>query len=51
MSVAPKGYQNDAVENALDIFRYAENQLQQVDDADSQRAISAFNGYQLKAGH
>lgn len=44
MSVAPKGYQNDAVESALEIFRYAENQLQQVDDADSQRAISAFNG-------
>ncbi len=44
MSVAPKGYQNDAVENALDIFRYAENQLQQVDDIDSQRAISAYNG-------
>ena len=44
MSVAPKCYQNDAVNNALDIFRYAENQLQQVDDVESQRAISAFNG-------
>lgn len=44
MSVAPKGYQTDAVENALDIFRYAEKQLQQVDDIDSQRAISAYNG-------
>jgi len=27
MSVAPKGYQNDAVENALDIFRYAEKPI------------------------
>jgi superfamily II DNA or RNA helicase len=44
MSVAPKDYQKDAVKNALDIFRYAENQLQQVDDVESQRAISAFNG-------
>ena len=30
MTIAPKGYQNDAVNNALEIFRYAENQLQQV---------------------
>jgi len=44
MSVAPKGYQNDAVKNALEIFRYAENQLQQVNDVTSERAISAFNG-------
>ena len=44
MSVAPKSYQKEAVENALDIFRYAENQLQQVDDTNSQRAISAYNG-------
>ncbi|CAA9892640.1 DNA/RNA helicase [Candidatus Methylobacter favarea] len=43
-SIAPKGYQGDAVNNALEIFRYAENQLHQVVDADSQRAISAFNG-------
>jgi superfamily II DNA or RNA helicase len=42
--IAPKGYQNDAVNNALDIFRYAENQLQQVDDAESRKAISAYNG-------
>ncbi|MGZ4956841.1 MAG: hypothetical protein ACXV9T_11800 [Methylobacter sp.] len=33
MSIAPKGYQNDAVNNALEIFRYAESQLQQVDAA------------------
>lgn len=43
-SVAPKSYQDDAVKNALEIFRYAENQLQQVTDIDSQRAISAYNG-------
>ncbi|MCX7086432.1 MAG: DEAD/DEAH box helicase family protein [Methylococcales bacterium] len=44
MSVAPKAYQNDAVKNALEIFRYAENQLQQVANVDDQLAISAFNG-------
>ncbi len=44
MSVAPKVYQNDAVKNALEIFRYAENQLQQVDNVEDQRAISAYNG-------
>lgn len=43
-SVAPKGYQDDAVKNALEIFRYAENQLQQVDSLEDQRAISAHNG-------
>lgn len=43
-AVAPKRYQNDAVNNALEIFRYAESQLQQVADAENQRAISAFNG-------
>ena len=32
--IAPKAYQDDAVKNALEIFRYAENQLQQVDDSD-----------------
>lgn len=43
-TIAPKPYQDEAVKNALEIFRYAENQLQQVDDSDSQRAISAYNG-------
>lgn len=43
-SVAPKAYQDDAVKNALEIFRYAENQLQLVEDADGQRAVSAYNG-------
>ncbi len=38
------GYQDDAVANALDIFRYAESQLQQVNTGEDQRAISAFNG-------
>jgi len=38
------GYQNDAVNNALDIFRHAESQLQQVDSAQDQRAVTAHNG-------
>ncbi|BBL74442.1 DEAD/DEAH box helicase [Methylomagnum ishizawai] len=45
MSVpTPKGYQQDAVNNALEIFRYAESQIQQATDADSRRTASAFNG-------
>ena len=41
---APKGYQREAVNNALEIFRYAEGQLRQsVDDA-SNAAATAFNG-------
>jgi type III restriction enzyme len=44
MSVAPKRYQDDAVKNALEIFRYAEQQLQQVTSPEDQRAISAYNG-------
>ncbi len=43
-SVAPKAYQDDAVKNALEIFRYAENQLQQVNSAEDQHSISAYNG-------
>lgn len=41
---APKGYQREAVSNALEIFRYAENQLRQTNDAASQAAATAFNG-------
>ena len=41
---APKGYQREAVNNALEIFRYAENQLRQTNDAASQAAATAFNG-------
>ncbi len=44
MSVAPKRYQDDAVKNALEIFRYAERQLQQVTSPEDQLAISAYNG-------
>ncbi|MGZ8250318.1 DEAD/DEAH box helicase [Methylomagnum sp.] len=45
MSVpTPKHYQQDAVNNALEIFRYAENQIQQATDAASRRTASAFNG-------
>ncbi len=40
----PKKYQTDAVNNALDIFRYAENQIQAATDDDSRRTASAFNG-------
>lgn len=42
--VIPKGYQAEAVNNALEIFRYAESQLQQAPGADNQLAISAYNG-------
>ncbi len=38
------GYQNDAVNNALEIFRHAESQLQQVNSAQDQRAVIAHNG-------
>ena len=41
---APKGYQREAVANALEIFRYAENQLRQADDDASRAAATAFNG-------
>jgi hypothetical protein len=44
MSITPRGYQTDAINNALEIFRYAEHQLQQANDTDSRRTISAFNG-------
>ena len=40
----PKNYQRDAVNNALDIFRYAERQIQAAADDDSRRAASAVNG-------
>lgn len=41
---APKGYQREAVTNALEIFRYAESQLRQAGDAASRTAATAFNG-------
>ena len=40
----PKRYQSEAVNNVLDIFRHAENQMQAAADEDSRRAASAFNG-------
>jgi hypothetical protein len=43
-TVSPKGYQEKAVNKTLEIFRYAESQLQQVNDDESRRTISAFNG-------
>jgi type III restriction enzyme len=42
-----KSYQKDAVENALDIFRYTESQIQQASDEASRRAATAHNGYVL----
>lgn len=42
--ISPKGYQEDAVDNALELFRYTESQLQQANDEESRRTISAFNG-------
>jgi len=41
---APKGYQREAVVNALEIFRYAESQLRQAGDDASRAAATAFNG-------
>lgn len=41
---SPKGYQREAVANALEIFRYAESQLRQADDDASRKAATAFNG-------
>jgi type III restriction enzyme len=39
-----KGYQDDAVDNALEIFRYAENQIQAAPDEASRTTATAFNG-------
>jgi type III restriction enzyme len=45
MSVSgPKGYQRDAVKNALEIFRYTESQIQAATDDASRAAASAYNG-------
>ena len=41
---APKGYQREAVVNALEIFRYAESQFRQAGDDASRVAATAFNG-------
>ena len=41
---APKGYQREAVVNALEIFRYAETQFRQAGDDASRAAATAFNG-------
>lgn len=43
-TVSPKGYQEDAVNNALELFRHTESQLQQANDEQSRRTSSAFNG-------
>lgn len=41
---SPKGYQREAVDNALEIFRYAESQFHQASDDASRAAVTAFNG-------
>lgn len=41
---APKGYQREAVVNALEIFRYAESQFRQAGDDASRATATAFNG-------
>ncbi|MCM8621617.1 MAG: DEAD/DEAH box helicase family protein [Candidatus Accumulibacter sp.] len=41
---SPKGYQREAVANALEIFRHAESQLRQAGDDASRAAATAFNG-------
>lgn len=41
---APKHYQRDAVNNALEIFRYAESQISAATDENSRAAASAYNG-------
>ncbi|MDD2883175.1 MAG: DEAD/DEAH box helicase family protein [Rhodoferax sp.] len=41
---SPKGYQREAVVNALEIFRYAESQFRQAGDDASRAAATAFNG-------
>lgn len=41
---SPKNYQRDAVNNALEIFRYAESQISLATDDASRAAVSAHNG-------
>ena len=42
--IIPKIYQKEAVNHVLEIFRYAESQLQQAQDEDSQRTATARTG-------
>ncbi|MBK8753479.1 MAG: DEAD/DEAH box helicase family protein [Candidatus Competibacteraceae bacterium] len=42
--IPPKRYQSEVVNKTLEIFRYAESQLQAAADEDSRRTASAFNG-------
>lgn len=44
---APKGYQKEAVANVLEIFRYAESQIQNAPDEASRQAATAYNGCAL----
>jgi len=42
--IAPKRYQHDAVDQALEIFHYAEGQIRRAPDAQDRRIASAYNG-------
>lgn len=44
MIAQPKGYQTEAKNNVLDIFRYANAQIDAATDPDSRRAAIAHNG-------
>lgn len=44
---APKGYQKEAVDNVLDIIRYAESQIREASDDASRAAATAYNGCAL----
>jgi len=42
--ITGKGYQREAVDQTLEIFRYANGQLNQVTDAESRANVIAHNG-------
>ena len=42
--IAPKHYQQDAVDRALEIFRHAQRQIRQAQDAQGRRVACAYNG-------
>ncbi|WP_295445833.1 DEAD/DEAH box helicase family protein [uncultured Thiodictyon sp.] len=42
--IAPKRYQQEAVDQALAIFRHAEDQIRQAPDLNERRIASAYNG-------
>jgi hypothetical protein len=42
--IIPRPYQHEAVDHALEIYRYAEGQLRLAPDQEERRIISAYNG-------